>query len=150
MTETATITLRSHPASVRLARRFVWSWLGQRGTTRIGEDLQLVASELVTNAVRHSVLSAVHISRRGDAIRLEVDDQGGGKPRLLPLADPTAASGRGLRIVERLASSWGVDRLPTGGKRVWCELKVPRVLGRRPHEPRMAEPPAHDPSPSRS
>lgn len=120
--EVASMALRSEPASVGLARRFVRSWLGAAATSPLGEDLQLVASELVTNAVRHSVLSALRLSRRERCVRLEVDDEGGGVPTPPTRPEPTAASGRGLLIVERVVTRWGWKRLPGGGKRVWCEL----------------------------
>jgi anti-sigma regulatory factor (Ser/Thr protein kinase) len=121
-TEAASIALRSQPASVRLARRFVRAWLGDGVPSRLGDDAQLAVSELVTNAIRHSVVSALHVSRVGDCVRLEVDDHGGDEPR--PVRTPRAASlsGRGLLIVDQIASRWGYEALPGGGKRVWCEL----------------------------
>jgi anti-sigma regulatory factor (Ser/Thr protein kinase) len=86
------------------------------------EDLVLVVSELVTNAVRHSTLAMLGISRIGVCVRVEVDDEDGGDPT--PTVDPEAgaSSGRGLLIIEQLVTRWGWNRLPSGGKRVWCEL----------------------------
>jgi anti-sigma regulatory factor (Ser/Thr protein kinase) len=57
-------------------------------------------------------------------------------PRLLRLVpddppdDPHDEGGRGLRLVERLATSWGVSRRPDGGKVVWCTLRLWRRRGR--------------------
>jgi anti-sigma regulatory factor (Ser/Thr protein kinase) len=124
--ESATLALRSEPSSVRLARRFVDRWLGASAASRFGEDVQLVTSELVTNAVRHSSLVGLRLSRRGDCVLLEVDDDGGrGVPEMIEPVSLTAPSGRGLLIVDRLVQRWGWRRLPGGGKRVWCELCDP-------------------------
>jgi anti-sigma regulatory factor (Ser/Thr protein kinase) len=123
---TASLALRSEPASVRLARRFVDRWLGSAADSQFGEDVQLVTSELVTNAVRHSSLSGLRLSRNGDCVLLEVDDDGGHSvPRIADQVPPTAPSGRGLVIVDRLVQRWGWRDLPGGGKRVWCELCLP-------------------------
>ena len=118
----ASLALRSEPASVRLARRFVAQWLGAVGQSRLGDDLQLVTSELVTNAVRHSALAGVRLSRDGDCVVLEVDDAGHGEPEIADHVSVTAPSGRGLLIVDRLVTRWGWRHLPEGGKRVWCRL----------------------------
>ena len=91
------------------------------------DDLRLVVSELVTNAVLHSrpgpeARVGMTIDATADRVRLEVVDQGtsfvegGGHP---------AASddhGWGLLIVERLVSRWGVLRGP--GTTVWAELAL--------------------------
>ena len=57
------------------------------------------------------------------AARLYVHDA---SPRLLRLVpdDPEAETGRGLRLVEQLASFWGIHRRPDGGKVVWCTLRL--------------------------
>lgn len=87
--------------------------------------LALLVSELVSNAVIHSQAPPASgielcVSRLGDgAVRVEVIDRGAGftaAPR-----DPTRSNGGyGLFLVDRQASSWGVDRV--GGTRVWFEL----------------------------
>jgi anti-sigma regulatory factor (Ser/Thr protein kinase) len=120
--QSVTLALRSEPASVRIARRFVDRWLGSAADSQFGEDIQLVASELVTNAVRHSSLAGLRLSRDGDCVILEVDDHSQGEPRIAEELSPAAASGRGLVIVDRLVSRWGWRPLPDGGKRVWCEV----------------------------
>ena len=52
-------------------------------------------------------------------------------PGIARMRDPSpdADSGRGLLIVDRLASSWGVDYLARG-KRVWAEIAVPLSAGK--------------------
>lgn len=82
---------------------------------------QLLASELVTNAVLHARTPLVlGIELQGPRLRVTVEDGSAGLPaRRHSGADAT--QGRGLVLVESLASAWGCD--PTqSGKRVWFEL----------------------------
>jgi anti-sigma regulatory factor (Ser/Thr protein kinase) len=89
------------------------------------DDVKLLVSELVTNAVIHAH-SEVEVAVRlmPDAIRIEVIDRG--PTSMLTPTAPTqdAESGRGLLLVESMASSWGVEPLDHG-KSVWFE--VPRL-----------------------
>jgi anti-anti-sigma factor len=91
----------------------------------------LVASELVTNAVVHSQGPVrLRLELHQERLHLAVYDQ---SPRLLALAaepgDLEAEGGRGLLIVDQLASAWGVHPAPGGGKAIWC------VLERREYHP---------------
>lgn len=88
-------------------------------------DLKLIATELATNAVVHADFpDTITIRYLGDVIRVEVRDNSPRKPA--PLApSETRESGRGMHLVETLASSWGVVPL-TAGKEVWCEVPVGR------------------------
>lgn len=110
------------PSCVRVARELVaractdWGYPDQVGPAT------LVASELVTNAVRHAGTDVdVRFAALGPLLHLIVRDQGPGQLRLSP-CDVTGLTGRGLLLVEALARSWGV--LPTGdtGKAVWALL----------------------------
>lgn len=84
-------------------------------------DVMLLTSEVVTNAIRHGA-PPVHVRIRVDdtAIRLEVDDQSTDNPvvREPGLYD---AGGRGMQLVDRFATTWGVD-VHDGGKQVWFEI----------------------------
>jgi anti-anti-sigma factor len=85
----------------------------------------LVASELVTNAVVHSQGPVrLRLELHQERLHLAVYDQ---SPRLLALAtepgDLDAEGGRGLLIVDQLASTWGVRHAPGGGKAIWCVLE---------------------------
>ena len=91
------------------------------------EDVELVVSELVTNAVEAGptyVVLLLDIHR--DHVRLAVTDSAAGVARKRT-PGPDSESGRGLMIVDRLTRTWGVDYLDRG-KRVWAELAVPRSL----------------------
>ena len=109
------------PGDVRApgaARTFVQSLLNERTHDRaLVDDVVLVVSELVTNAVRAGA-SIIRVTLDATAHRavLVVDDDAGGWPTLM---DPgsEAISGRGLSIVEQLADDWVVSRR-AGGKRV--------------------------------
>ena len=101
------------------ARQFVDHVLGGRCPASVTEATALLVSELVTNAVRHAGtdLTLTLVTTR-DGVRVEVRDHSAQMPQL---ARPTAGSGRGLMLVERIAHRWGMQR-EGGGKVVWCEL----------------------------
>jgi hypothetical protein len=83
-------------------------------------DVVLAASELATNAVRHTgTRYTVRIAVQPNLIRLEVTDASSVFPSLLGLTD----SHRGLRIVDAISESWGIDG-NTGGKTVWAEFDL--------------------------
>jgi anti-sigma regulatory factor (Ser/Thr protein kinase) len=93
------------------------------------DDIRLLASELVTNSVRHSgaagVLVRLDVESHGRTTRVEVSDGGRGfEPRARdprPRADAhDEVGGWGLHLVDRIAARWGVQ---TGRRtRVWFEL----------------------------
>lgn len=92
-------------------------------------DAMLVATELVTNAVRHSGcneqdLLSVSVSPEEDHVRISVRDPGrsGGTARIA--ATDNWNGGLGLRIVDELATHWGSNR-DRDGYEVWAEL--PRI-----------------------
>ena len=104
-------------------------------------DLTLLATELFTNAVRHSGATPedriwVRLERRPGAARIEVVDPG---PGFVPEPRTPGArqvSGRGMFLLDQLADRWGVTR--GGGFLVWGELWTPD--GRTRHRrlpPRM-------------
>lgn len=88
------------------------------------DDVVLVANELVTNAVLHTE-GAVEVAAwhfPDGAWRVEVADESSVIPVSRPQAPFRQTHGRGLRIVQALASSWGVVSTP-GGKRCWVEFR---------------------------
>jgi anti-sigma regulatory factor (Ser/Thr protein kinase) len=114
-----------HTAAVR-ARRFVRDTLLEWGLDDSVGDAELLVSELVTNAVLHARSGArVDIEQVGDEIRIAVCDDSDSVPRVRHYG-PDAVTGRGMLLVDRIASRWGVDRLDTG-KCVWFEVAVTPV-----------------------
>jgi anti-sigma regulatory factor (Ser/Thr protein kinase) len=99
--------------------------LDGRADPAILDDVRLLLSEIVTNAVRHSgapagAKIAITVSVARECIRAEVTDGGRGfepAPRHLPRFE---AGGWGLHVVDRLADRWGVDR--GRSMRVWFEI----------------------------
>jgi anti-sigma regulatory factor (Ser/Thr protein kinase) len=91
------------------------------------DELALIVSEMVTNAILHAETPSVVTCRPLDAhgIELAVTDRGGGLPTMGPLADDRGTSGRGLRIVDALAASWGVEHDPDGSKTIWARFGAP-------------------------
>ncbi|WP_399140511.1 ATP-binding protein [Streptomyces sp. NBUA17] len=97
----------------------------------LGDDLRLLTSELVTNAIRHgtcladdSLIELVLWPADGH-YWLAVSDSGTGKPALAyPGAD--AEGGRGLLLVDNLAAAWAVRPRPACGTSVIAGLSLRR------------------------
>lgn len=104
-----------------LLRRLLASW---RIDERVsGDDVELLATEVTANAIRHAATSATAIVRfLGERLRIEVGDGSPEMPvkRHMPLE---AEGGRGVPLVDALSDSWGVIPTETG-KRVWFEVPV--------------------------
>jgi serine/threonine-protein kinase RsbW len=88
-------------------------------------DLELLVSELVTNAVRHARLERddvirLDVEQSDERVRVEVVDEGVGFVPGIPRPDPEGVSGWGLYIAERVADRWGVNSAE-GRTRVWAE-----------------------------
>jgi serine/threonine-protein kinase RsbW len=117
-----TVDLAPKPASVRSARVFTAEALGDGGVeSSVIELAVLLVSELVTNATVHAqskIRVTVHVDTHW--VRVEVDDEGPGKPVLRP-SSPSQIKGRGLAVVDRLSTDWGTD-LHEDHKTVWFEI----------------------------
>ncbi|MDX3317583.1 SpoIIE family protein phosphatase [Streptomyces violaceoruber] len=116
--------LARDPAEVGRARAAVREQLYDWGLPKLVAPAELMVSELVTNAVRHSHARPVALRLvRADTLLCEVDDDDHELPALKS-AGPGDETGRGLRVVSTLAREWGASR--TGaGKTVWFELTLP-------------------------
>jgi serine/threonine-protein kinase RsbW len=92
------------------------------------EDLRLLTSEVVTNALRHAGLApgdsiAVAVEVHPDRVRVEVADRGPGfDPNALEEPSPEKVGGWGLFLLKKLADRWGVARNHLN--RVWFELSL--------------------------
>ncbi len=115
------LVIRQTTDAVPRARRFVVDSLADEPAA-MREDVELVTSELVTNALLHGGAPVrLRVLRTADAVRLEVEDAGRQAPvPLQPSAD--AMTGRGLALVAALSTAWGVERGRDGGKVVWAEV----------------------------
>jgi anti-sigma regulatory factor (Ser/Thr protein kinase) len=110
------------------APAYVRGWLRDmlRGSglrDELVSDALLVVDELVTNAVVHAETPiVVTLDHSSDECRCMVSDRGvtGPLPRLVERADGT---GRGLRVVNAVASSWGVERTALGTS-VWADINA--------------------------
>jgi anti-sigma regulatory factor (Ser/Thr protein kinase) len=126
-------------------RRAIRAELARYGLERDhAESAQLVASELIMNAVMHGAEPVVvRLSVEQGVTVLEVYDGGDGTPVLAP--DHAGHTARGLRVVAALCTDWGVVRSPDGGKTVWCALpqvdETPPPERDAPHRRAADQPP---------
>src|SRR3954468_21141486 len=86
-------------------------------------EAQLLASELVTNAVKYSEGGSIKVEMAigEDALRVEVVDDGHGFELRKRDRKLTEVGGWGLPLVEQLSDRWGVHE---GSTHVWFEFKV--------------------------
>lgn len=121
---TVELELPAHPWIVGTARDATRELGGSLDAETL-ERLQLVVSELVTNALRHSGMAAwdtirLWVAVVGDSVLVEVTDTGSGFRAPSPPSPRGITGGFGLFLVDRLADRWGVST--EDGTRVWAEL----------------------------
>jgi anti-sigma regulatory factor (Ser/Thr protein kinase) len=112
-------------ASVGCVRQFLKALLGAWSIPDTA-DAELLASEIVTNVVRHvggRPLTTMHIRvlRVGERVRVEVQDPSSEPPKPRQ-AGELDESGHGLLLVEMLAADWDFTLTPSAGKVVWFEV----------------------------
>ncbi|WP_338895488.1 ATP-binding protein [Streptomyces sp. TG1A-60] len=143
--------LPAMPASAGEARRTMRELLDEwRVPAGTREDVLLITSELVTNALTHTdsewIVCRLHIT--GGRLRIEVEDQNSGHAqpaRRRP--GPDDQNGRGLMLVGLLSSGWGVRDTPQrSGRVVWAELPSEGRESAEPAPP--TAPPGHRPAPA--
>jgi len=122
------------PESVRAARDFTAAMLRDWKLDVLVEEAVIVASELVTNAIRHGTcpsgptadgVSVMLAWQRHDGRIICVVTDGSSLPPVLEQADMDAESGRGLQVVHALAAAWGWVMLGACEKAVWAAFELP-------------------------
>lgn len=118
------LSLGSGPRGVQDARRWVVDTCRDIGRLDLIECAELGTSELVTNALLHAVAPlSVRVRGTREHPRIEVRD-GSTELPLMPVAEPRDEDdllltfGRGLTIVARCSTAWGVD-VEADGKTIW-------------------------------
>ncbi|GAX49227.1 SpoIIE family protein phosphatase [Streptomyces olivochromogenes] len=115
------------PEALTEARHMIRAAVRAWGGGERADEVELVADELITNALIHTEGAAIVtlrvLSGPGRRLRAEVEDASSALPRRRE-AGESGVSGRGLLLVDRLADVWGVEARG-GGKCVWCEFLVP-------------------------
>jgi anti-sigma regulatory factor (Ser/Thr protein kinase) len=115
------LELEARPQSAADARRAVASLLGASDLDELVDTAVLLTSEVVTNAILHARSNVVVIIVvTPPIVRVEVSDDAERYPEMRR-ADEEATSGRGMTLVDALASAWGVQPA-NGGKCVWFEV----------------------------
>lgn len=135
------LALRGSTGAVTLCRDFGrralldWRWLpaadepADEERLAVAEDVLLMISELVTNACLHAGGPLeLRLHRSPELLRVEVLDTSPVLPRVRPRSGAGQPGGHGLRVVARLARSWGAEPVD-GGKAVWLEVTPPRGVG---------------------
>jgi len=114
------LDLPSDPSAPGLARRAATRVVGDGLDPGRLDDVLLVVTELVSNAVVHGQGNVVlRLQLEDGVVHGEVIDQGGGFERELRTHGPDDVTGRGLLLVESIASRWGVHE---GTTHVWFEV----------------------------
>ena len=118
------------PEAAKAARDFTTSTLREWQLDELVQEAALIASELVTNAIRHGLGGTddgVELAWRRQAARVicMVTDRSP-LPPVLGSADQDAESGRGLQVVQAVAATWGWMMLSATSKAVWAALTIQR------------------------
>ncbi|MFD3758055.1 SpoIIE family protein phosphatase [Streptomyces sp. NPDC058622] len=112
------------PEALVAARHMIGAAVRAWGARERADEIELVADELIVNALMHTdgpaivTLRVLHGPQR--RLRVEVEDRSSALPRRRE-AGGAGVSGRGLMLVDRLADVWGVESRGSG-KCVWCEF----------------------------
>lgn len=128
-----TVRLSSTPRGARLARYLALQQLDEWGIAYggdVSDKAALAVAELAANAATHGHVPGRDFQLRVECgarvVRVEVSDtrSGGGVPAEPVMPPGEADSGRGLCLVDAVASRWGaIDRVGPG-KTVWAEIDL--------------------------
>jgi anti-sigma regulatory factor (Ser/Thr protein kinase) len=127
--------VESGPQAARDTRERISGLQNELGPD-VHADLTLLASELVTNAYRHSGTPkgdpiTLRVSMKNHVLRVEVEDRGDAPPGP-HLREPDETGGWGLQLVSTLSDRWGIGRSRSGNI-VWFELAVSEDHERSAH-----------------
>lgn len=126
----ATFALPPCPESVHTARSFTTGTLRGWNMAEAADGMNLVVSELATNALRHGLAPVtpypaepirLSLVRRGSLVTCAIADPGS-TPPVLRRPGPLEPGGLGLHIVDSLSVRWGWSPLAPAGKAVWAVL----------------------------
>ncbi|MEV8531334.1 SpoIIE family protein phosphatase [Streptomyces sp. NPDC051211] len=114
------------PEALVSARHMIGAAVRAWGARDRADEIELVADELIVNALMHTdgpaIVTLRVLTGPERCLRVEVEDRSSALPRRREAGD-SGVSGRGLMLVDRLADVWGVESRGSG-KCVWCEFVV--------------------------
>ncbi|MDF9813292.1 ATP-binding protein [Streptomyces sp. SPB162] len=122
------LQLPNDPRSARVARVTLRAVLRAHRREGLADVAELLASELVGNALRYSDgVVTLRVHWREATLRLAVLDNSAAPPVCEAVEAAEAESGRGLALVRELAEDWGYylvgeEILGVAGKLVWCDI----------------------------
>jgi len=115
------IPLPARPSASRTARRWVTARLVELRLETLADSVELLTSEVVTNALIHAGTPMVlRMRRAGAGVEIEVQD-GSTLPPARRHYSATATTGRGVEVMDSLADAWGW-RPGLDGKTVWFQV----------------------------
>lgn len=127
----------SLPTAVACARAHTRSVLAEWGLAHLVDDAEILTSELITNALKISWTLkdrpsiVLRLLANEQQLLIEAWDQCIERSDRSRHAPDDAEHGRGLLVVAALSNRWGVGRMGSRFKVVWCELPTsdPTVIG---------------------
>jgi anti-sigma regulatory factor (Ser/Thr protein kinase) len=114
--------MRPHPQVARHVRGLISTTLAGWGLDEHIDATELLATELVTNAIRYTTRPITLRLQRTETLLCEVTDDDHRLPVLREPGDDDEA-GRGIYLVNRLSHRWGASHT-AAGKAVWFELEL--------------------------
>jgi anti-sigma regulatory factor (Ser/Thr protein kinase) len=127
------LALAALPSAVPCARGHVRSVAHEWGVAELADTAELLASELLSNAIQASgrlrtagsPVVRLWVTSDGESLVIRVWDASDDMP-VRQEAGPGDDSGRGLMIIDALSADWGCYREPDGGKTVWAMITSAR------------------------
>jgi anti-sigma regulatory factor (Ser/Thr protein kinase) len=135
--------MAARPSAVGEARAYARWVLGRWQLSAMADTVELLVSELVTNAVKATGIVCeladerllagkvkpvyLSLSALAETVLIEVWDASA-VPPLRRVASADEETGRGLMLVQTLSKEWGCDVLETGGKVVWCKCLIEEAI----------------------